>query len=384
MYDTIDSEQNKHMLTWDLGPRCNFDCTYCHSGMHDNYSKHAPFEELKETLEFIDEYYSLYSQWHKNPMKGSIVFTGGEPTTNPSFYKLIELIKAEYPSYRISLTTNGSWDKRRLSLINDICNYVTVSYHTEGKPSLKKKVVENILALYKIKPNDMRVNVMMHSGDDNFKECQDLIHNVLEPNGIKFVPRIIGERLDDKKFVDPNNKSRRKVHEYTNEQRDYMQSFWNNTNGKVAKTKTTIALENIPNKKTVLRKMGRGCCGNIDLDIKTSGVWDKTRFLPNTQFEGWKCLVNWYFLHIEQGNDVIYHHQTCRTNLESEIGPIGTLSEKHKIIDKLKAYMAKGELPYITCPRSHCGCGICAPKAKHEDDSLALWNKRISPGLNPL
>jgi len=384
MYDTIDSGQNKQVLVWDLGKRCNFDCTYCHSGMHNNFSPHSSLEELKETMVFIDEYYTLYSQWHKTPRVGSITFTGGEPTVNPAFYNLITWIKSDYPKYKISLTTNGTWDKRKLNLINETCNFVTISYHTEGKPSLKKKVIENILALNEIKSDAMRVNVMMHSGDDNFKECQDLIKDVLEPNDIKFVPRIIGERLDDKKFVDKANPERRKVHEYTNDQRDYMQSFWNNTNALVSKTKNTIALENIPNKKTVLRKMGRGCCGNIDLNTKTNGTWDKTRFLPNTQFKGWKCLVNWYFLHIEQENDIVYHHQTCRTNLDSETGPIGTLSEKHKILDQLKSYMNKGVLPYINCPNPHCGCGICAPKAKNDDDALALWNKYISPELSPL
>jgi MoaA/NifB/PqqE/SkfB family radical SAM enzyme len=355
--------------------------------MHNNFSPHAPLVELKETMRFIDEYYKLYSQWHEKEWKRTVVFTGGEPTVNPDFYKLIDWIKSDYPDYNISLTTNGTWDKRKIDLINSKCDNVTISYHTEGRPKLKKKVVENILALHKLKPYNMRVNVMMHSGDDNFKECQDLIKDVLEPNGIKFVPRIIGERIKSERHYDRRDpdSGRRKVHEYSNDQRDYMQSFWNHTNNKVAKTKTTIELENVPNKKTVLRKMGRGCCGNIDLDVKTDGNWDKTRFLSNTNFKGWKCLVNWYFLHIEQENDLIYHHQTCRTNLDSEVGPIGTISEREKLLDRLRKemYINKG-LPYITCPNDHCGCGICAPKAKNMDDAVVIWKKYISPELNPL
>lgn len=373
MYDIIDSGQNKHQMVWDLGPRCNFDCTYCHSGMHDNHSPHASLEELKKTAKFIDEYYKLYSQFHKQPWQRTIVFTGGEPASNPDFVDLIKWIKQEYPDIKMSLTTNGTWDHRRLNDILECINFVTISYHTEGHPKLKEKVIKNILEMYKHKPENMRVNVMMHSGDENFKECQDLIANVLEPNGINFVPRIIGERLDKKKFVDTKKPERRKVHEYTPEQTKYIQSFWSKENKKKVKD---------PNSK-ILRKMGRMCCGKVDLNVRENGEWSTIKFLENTEFTGWRCLVNWYFLHIEQGNDVIYHHQTCRTNLDSEIGPIGTLSESHKIIDRLKEEMEMGGLPFIECPRPHCGCGICVPKAKEVDDAINLWNKYILEDLSP-
>jgi len=372
MYDIIDSGQNKHQMVWDLGPRCNFDCTYCHSGMHNNFSPHASLEELKDTARFIDEYYQIYAKFHREGMlTRSIVFTGGEPAANPNFYELIKWIKREYPDIKMSLTTNGTWDHRKINDILESINFVTISYHTEGRDVLKKKVISNILEMYKHKPENMRVNVMMHSGDENFKECQDLIHNILEPNGINFVPRIIGEKLDKKLAFDPGDPTRRKVHEYTPEQNEYLRAYWSKQNKKEIKDP----------KSKIARKMGRMCCGKIDMNVKEDGEWSTVKFLENTEFTGWHCLVNWYFLHIEQGNDIVYHHQTCRTNMDSEIGPIGTLSEKGKILDRLRSMKTP---PIITCPNPHCGCGICVPKAKTKEDALELWNKYFSPSSGPL
>lgn len=364
MYDTIDSGQNKHQTVWDLGPRCNLDCSYCHSGMHDNVSPHASLDEMKETAKFINDYYQIYAQYFKDPnRKRTIVFTGGEPVSNPNFFELVRWIKEEYPDIGMSLTTNGTWDHRRLGDILECINFVTISYHTEARPEIKKKIINNIIEMYKHKPDNMRVNVMMHSGDENFKDCQDLIHNVLEPNGINFVPRTIGERLDKNKFHEPNRPDKRKVHEYTEEQIEYIRSFWSNQNKKEVKK---------PDSK-VLRKMGRMCCGKIDLNVKEDGEWSTIKFLENTEFTGWYCLINWYFLHIEQGNDIVFHHQTCRTNFNSEIGPIGTLSEKERILDKLRLTVP----PYLTCPNPHCGCGVCVPKAKNIGDAIDLWNNHI-------
>lgn len=364
MFDTIDSSQNKHQLVWDLGPRCNFDCTYCHSKMHDNVSPHAHLDDLKETAKFIDDYYQQYAKWHKgDEWNRSIVFTGGEPVSNPHFFALVKWIKKEYPDIKMSLTTNGTWDYRRLNDILENINYVTISYHTEANEKLKKKVINNIIEMHKYKPDNMRVNVMMHSGDEEFKECQDLIHDILDPNGINFVPRIIGERLDKDKFHEPGRPDRRKVHEYTDEQREYIRSFWSKENGKeVKKTDSKVA-----------RKMGRMCCGKIDLDVKEDGKWSTIKFLENTEFTGWYCLVNWYFLYIEQASGNVYHHQTCRANLDSEIGPIGTLSDKQPMIDNIRI----DKMPFIKCPNPHCGCGICVPKAKNLNDALELWNKYI-------
>lgn len=41
-FDTIDLlTGNVFQVTWDLGRRCNYDCSYCPITRHDNFSPHA-------------------------------------------------------------------------------------------------------------------------------------------------------------------------------------------------------------------------------------------------------------------------------------------------------------------------------------------------------
>jgi len=87
------------MVTWDIGRRCNFDCTYCESTRHDIVSPYTPFEELKNTFEFIKNWTTIYNTHRKDKIETNINFTGGEPTINPDFWKLIEYIRADSEPY---------------------------------------------------------------------------------------------------------------------------------------------------------------------------------------------------------------------------------------------------------------------------------------------
>jgi len=46
-FDTVDLlDGNVFQVTWDIGRRCNYDCSYCPAHRHDNFSPHATLEEL--------------------------------------------------------------------------------------------------------------------------------------------------------------------------------------------------------------------------------------------------------------------------------------------------------------------------------------------------
>jgi MoaA/NifB/PqqE/SkfB family radical SAM enzyme len=89
--------QTSVKVEWNLGKRCNYDCTYCPSSIHDNFSPHTDFEVLKNT---VDNLMSL-----GKPIRLS--FTGGEPTVHPKFRELIKYCKHVGIAY-ISVTTNGT------------------------------------------------------------------------------------------------------------------------------------------------------------------------------------------------------------------------------------------------------------------------------------
>lgn len=89
--------QSSIKIEWNLGKRCNYDCSYCPSSIHDNSSPHTDIEILKRA---VDKLVTL-----GKPIRLS--FTGGEPTVHPKFKELIQYCNHVGVSW-ISVTTNGT------------------------------------------------------------------------------------------------------------------------------------------------------------------------------------------------------------------------------------------------------------------------------------
>jgi MoaA/NifB/PqqE/SkfB family radical SAM enzyme len=89
--------QDSVKVEWNLGKRCNYDCSYCPASIHDNISPHTDIEILKST---VDKLVTL-----GKPIRLS--FTGGEPTVHPNFEELVNYCKHVGVSW-ISVTTNGT------------------------------------------------------------------------------------------------------------------------------------------------------------------------------------------------------------------------------------------------------------------------------------
>lgn len=89
--------QTSIKVEWNIGKRCNYDCSYCPSSIHDNTSPHTDLEIMKKA---IDKLMTL-----GKPIRLS--FTGGEPCVHPKFQELVKY--ARYKGVRwISITTNGT------------------------------------------------------------------------------------------------------------------------------------------------------------------------------------------------------------------------------------------------------------------------------------
>jgi len=121
-------------------------------------------------------------------------------------------------------------------------------------------------------------------------------------------------------------------------------------------------------KKELGLKIGRPCCGSRTMCLYKEGESRKSKFVDYREFKGWYCSVNWFFLHIEQQTDSVYHHQTCQAKFDVTRGPIGKLSEGDKILADLKAHLESGTMPTVVCPKHTCGCGLCAPKSMYKDN----------------
>ena len=386
-------------VTWDMGLRCNFDCTYCPPHRHNNTSAHASLETLIKTSKFVFDYKKLLQSHMTFERQWNIGFTGGEPTANPNFLAMCEYIHNQNDKdIIVDVTTNGAIGEKYCErLINNV-DSVTVSYHCEVDQKTKDRVVDRI---YQLKDSGMKykVNLMIHAKQEYFDECMELVERFTKDN-IKFVPRIIGESYDNDKYN----------HRYTAEQHKWFRNFWANKNKKpkenndaeyeykddkkkVEEKKQEVKVE--PKKEEGRKSLGRPCCGQRTFYTLTeeeytnnnkaldTDKWNKSVFACSTEYKDWSCLINWNWLHIEQENDNILHHQTCRANFGGKRGPIGKISESEIVLERLEKQLATGKMPVITCPNKVCGCGLCVQKSKHHDMTEAMFNKAVK-GLIPV
>ena len=375
-FDTIDLLTGKvFQVTWDTGRRCNYDCSYCPAHRHDNFSKHATLDELKNNTDFLFEYIDLYMQ-HRLFKEANIGFTGGEPTVNPNFIPFAQYLKQQYEekykhrwSCGFALTTNGAMGKKMATAVMENFGHATVSYHAESDNKLKQQVRDRIVQFHTEGPAHdftVSVNVMFHAA--YFDECKDLCE-FLDAHGVKYVPRVIGEEPDSRSSF---------AHTYTEEQIDYMKNYWKYRNERLNGKKQDLeeskilsaAGEKTTEKKKLGMSIGRPCCGSREMCLSLKGESRKSTFVDIREFKGWQCSVNWFFLHLEQQTDLVYHHQTCQARFDGTRGAIGKISEGKKIIEDLREKLQTGTMPTITCPKHTCGCGLCAPKSKYEQNYI--------------
>ena len=217
-------------VTWDLGRRCNYDCSYCPTHRHDNFSPHATLEELKKNADFVFEYIALYMKY-RNYKETSISFTGGEPTVNPNFIPFIKYLNETYEAkYKdkymctFALTSNGAMSEKMASAVLEHFSHITISYHTEADQMLKQQSLDRIVQIFEGGPENLctiSINVMFHA--QHFDECVKVCE-FLDSKGVVYVPRVIGEDPDSRPSF---------AHKYSEEQLKWMSDYWVRKNKKV-------------------------------------------------------------------------------------------------------------------------------------------------------
>lgn len=383
-----DKNEKQLMVIWDLGRRCTFACSYCPPHRKNNWSSMASYDELVKTADNLERYSEIYNKQRDKPFRVAASFTGGEPTVNPAFFKFLIYLQERYPHWKRTLTTNGFYSDRKLRTVMENTNFTTVSYHCESTEAQKEQVRRNLKTMVD-EGYGFKINIMFHERPDYFKECIELSQWCDDLN-INYVPRVVGDQGDIKQGLKDKT-----VHTYTQDQMDWLTRYWTakkNGNKKPAYTASNpIQLARpdgnamsmaIVEKKLVGQKMGRPCCGGRELDLKVDDEWSVGTFVENNNFKGWSCMINWYFLYIHQEIDKIWHHQTCQVNMKGEVGPICNVSTFGEYCDQLEKTMETGHIPYIRCPKTHCGCGLCVPKAKHDGLAKEIFS-RHAPGINP-
>lgn len=135
-------------VEWNLGKRCNYDCSYCPSVIHDNNSPHTDINLLKQTVDKLCEIDRNFR----------ISFTGGEPTVHPQFNELIDYLNTKEKIKYISVTTNGTrlWSWYQSLTVNQFVFSVHFEYDWEP-------IIEKIINLYSSdSPHEHRKSIVVH------------------------------------------------------------------------------------------------------------------------------------------------------------------------------------------------------------------------------
>lgn len=167
--------QDQLKVEWNLGKRCNYDCSYCPDSIHDNHSPHTDINLLEKTVDKLCEL--------GKPLRISL--TGGEPCVHPDFEDFLEYLKRKNVFW-VNLTTNGTRTARWYLENEMFYNHLVFSLHFDN--SNWSKVLQTINQFYDNTERDFFVNVMAHH--DYMDDVRRVVKGFKE-KGIKFAVRRI-------------------------------------------------------------------------------------------------------------------------------------------------------------------------------------------------
>jgi hypothetical protein len=143
---------------WEIGRRCNFDCSYCWPHIHNKTDPHKSLTDLISATLLIEERFCKGQPAH-------FVISGGEPTLNPDFMHWTQFIFNL--GHKISMHSNGSNRPEYYKQLIHFTN-INISVHFEfSKPERLLKVIEAITA-EKVAHDGLghlEVKLMMQPGD---------------------------------------------------------------------------------------------------------------------------------------------------------------------------------------------------------------------------
>ncbi len=125
----------KKSVLWEIGRRCNFDCSYCHPFVHNNFEEHKTLEKLLFATKRLEESFARGE-------KMNFSISGGEPTINPDFLDWVKYLYQQ--GHKVSTHSNGT---RQPDYYCELIKYsdLNISVHFEFyQPS---KLLEVLTAL---------------------------------------------------------------------------------------------------------------------------------------------------------------------------------------------------------------------------------------------
>ena len=179
----IEPVPRQFSVTWMLGSRCNYDCMYCPSELHDKTSQHHSLETLKKVWQQIVDNSKHLGLGLK------VSFTGGEVTTNRNFLPLLEWIRHQDSSVQIFLTSNGSASLAYYRRLKHLVNGISLSTHSEFMDEKRFFTIAKDLNQIMLRPNQsLHVNIM----DEHWNQDRIALYKKFcEENSISYSINVI-------------------------------------------------------------------------------------------------------------------------------------------------------------------------------------------------
>jgi len=349
----INLPPNVLSVLWFLGKRCNYDCSYCSSHIHDAVS---PFIDQHQSLRFIE----TAMVWAKsNNKKIKWAFTGGEPFLDPALLVLIKTLSDSITTEQINITTNGSLPLSHYQQFSGLVEGITFSVHLERSDIEIQKTINTMIELTQQQKIFVSCNLMFLPGKQ--KVIEKIVQQ-LQQHQVNFVLRKISPNPDVESstpFVAPN-KFKKSLKLKSVDQQGENKQQWRFMRDQQL---TNLSQDYYSDQELEYLK-----AINTQPVWQNMGVWhgldqyeeintDLLLSLGKNQFQNWTCYAG--VDHIYVDFDGHMYRGMCQ-----EGGRIGHIHD-----------WAGFETQPVTCSRNHCGCNqdIAVRKAR-DAESLRLIN----------
>jgi MoaA/NifB/PqqE/SkfB family radical SAM enzyme len=328
-------------ITWFIGKRCNYDCSYCSSYVHDNYSTHIKKEKAFDLVDQLEKH-SLEQKKHFK-----LVITGGEPFVHPNFLEILKYAKEKSRITQLSVTTNGSLPIKLYEAAAEYLTNITISLHLEQTDSIIDNTIKKIIDLNNIKKWFLNVNLMALPG--KFKILESIIEK-FNSNNIKFVLRKIDppnkyNKTTIRKKDLPNNFNEEIDKKYFSQNKITKKNNWNDALSwdQYYSKEELKFLDNF-----VTKNKWR----NIKLHLSNKQIEFNTDELKSknlNSWKGWKCYIGIDSIYIQHTGEVF--RGNC---MQGEL--IGKIGEK-----------LNWPTEPISCPLKWCTCNSDMTVRKSKD-----------------
>jgi MoaA/NifB/PqqE/SkfB family radical SAM enzyme len=333
-------------VLWNMTKRCNYDCEYCNSFIHDAVSPFVDMDQVRVLL-------NSCQQWCGPERKIKWAITGGEPFLDPNFIQVLELLHSQPYTEQINTISNGSLPLEKYLNAAKFATGITFSLHFERSDLEIEKTIKTIVAVKKQTQAMISVNVMALPG--SFKKIQSAITQ-LEQHGVAYVVRLITpidkEADKIKSYVDGSNQRKTIILKSIDEQTQHRQLFRNKNDHQALNNiqnyyddEELMLIEQLNNKK-IWQNVGVWLDNGAYQEVNT----DQLVSTGKNRFKNWICYAGVDSIYIDWDGTVL--RGLCGAG-----GPIGHINN-----------FTKTSVP-VKCHFNVCGCNIDIAVRKASNES---------------